>query len=276
MHIYLLYPVKPLFIFASISAVLCFSPAKAQDEQWDTYMVRMGKMPASVLVDMALVGSAPDKKFPYLVITGPKTKNCDTHGLPDHEEISLLETILDASGNFLTGVTPKVLVGTVTKNCERVNYYYVKDTIGIRNALNRLYTHSYPTYAYVIGIKYDPEWMTYRKNLYPDEDTRNWMENDKVIMAMLKQGDSLAGKRNINFDISFHSDTDRAAFIVYAKAKGFNTREAINATATNAPYQVMVYTYNSVKSEVINPMALDLKNEAKRRRGIYNGWEAKK
>lgn len=127
-HIYLLYPVKYILAALIIIGISPSYQALAQNEQWDTYMVKMGNMPASVLVDMSLLQTAPDKRFPYLVVTGPKTRNCDAHGLPGKEEIAALEDVLNATGNFLTGLTPKILSGTVTRNCQRLNYYYVKDT----------------------------------------------------------------------------------------------------------------------------------------------------
>ncbi len=237
-------------------------------------MVKMGNMPASVLVDMALIESAPDKKFPNLVITGPKTTNCNTHGIPDKEEINTLEEILNATGNFLTGVTPKVLVGTVTRNCQRLNYYYVKDTAGIRNALNRMYTRSYKNYSWVISIKSDPEWTSYRTFLYPDEDTRTWMENDKIIARMLQQGDSLTQQRDINFEIYFRSDTDREAFTTFAKSKGYTTIPGNAPETPNAPFKLAVRTFNFIKMDIINPMSKELKIEARKHHGIYNQWQA--
>jgi len=253
-----------------------FRPAIAQNENWDTYMTKMGKMPASVLVDMGQKEFAPDPKFPNLVVTGPRTKNCSTMGLPDKDEIGTLEDILDATSNFLTGVTAKALVGTVTHNCERLNYYYVKDTMGIRNALNRMYSRTYKDYAYVISIRPDPQWTTYRNFLYPDEETRNWMDNDKIITKMLQQGDSLATPRNIRFEVYFKSDTERAVFVGFAKAKGYYTDEQLAKQTPNAPYEAIVSTFNKVTMDVISPMSFELKKEARKHNGFYNGWVAGK
>ncbi len=239
-------------------------------------MVKTGNASASVLVDMGLLETAPDKRFPFLVITGPKTKNCNTMGLIDKEEIAVLEDMLEATGNFLTGVTPKILAGTVTRNCQRVNYYYVKDTSGVRTALNRLYTRSFKNNAYVLGIKSDPDWDTYRRFLYPDEETHNWMDNDKIITKMLQQGDSLKTPRNISFTVCFRYDTDRAAFINFVTSQGYNVapQKAITAIP-DMPYVAEATINSLVKMELVNPKSMELKIASRKYHGLYNGWYAK-
>ena len=252
-----------------------FSPANAQTEDWDTYMAKFGNKPGSVLVDMALIQKAPDKRYPYLVITGPRAQNCDAKGMPGKDEIDVLEDILNATGNFITGVTAKVLTGTFTYDCERLNYYYVKDTIGIRNAIMRLYNRGYQNYSYAINMKYDPAWTTYRTFLYPDEAMLNWMDNTKIITKMIQQGDSLITQRDINFDFYFNADTGRNAFSDFAKAHGYKAR-LIDSKAINAPYEIIVSKYGYVKIDAIILMTEELKTEAKKHKGLYNGWEAKK
>ncbi len=272
----LLYLVKYILLLLFVFNVCSVTHLCAQNEHWDTYMVKMGSAPASVLVDMGFIETAPDRRFPFLVITGPKTKNCTTMGLIDKEEIGVLEDMLTATGNFLTGVTPKILVGTVTRNCERVNYYYVKDTAGVRTALNRLYTHSFKDNAYVLGIRSDPEWDTYRKFLYPDEGTRNWMDNDKIITKMMQQGDSLKTARAVSFNLCFRSDTDRAGFSDYAKSKGYTVSvQNGNTGIPDMPYGISVSAVTRINLEIINPKSSELKVAARNYHGFYNGWEAK-
>lgn len=249
--------------------------ASGQTERWDTYMAKMGNMPASVLVNLGLIEIAPDRRFPFLVITGPKTKNCTTMGLPDKEEIGVLEEILTATGNFITGVTPKVLAGTVTRNCERLNYYYVKDTTGIRTALNRMYTRSFKNYAYVIGVKADPDWNSYRNFLFPDEETRNWMENDRILTAMLQAGDSLKGERQIDFLLSFRSDSDRSGLGKFAISRGYTVTNSTGNTVPGAPFEVVVAERSVLKTDSINRRSMELKMSARNHNGYYDGWSAK-
>ncbi len=271
--IHLLYPVK---YFIIIQLICCFliSPAYAQNEQWDTYMAKFGDKPGSVLVDMALLPDAPDRKYPNLVITGPRAHHCNNQGLPDREEIEQLEEILDATNNFLTGVTPKILVGTFTYNCERLNYYYVKDTTGIRNALRRMYDRGFRDYNYVIRISSDPGWITYRSFLYPNDETLNWMENDKIISKMLQHGDSLTTQRDITFDLSFRSDTDRRSFAALAISKGYKAEKYTDPKTPSDAYGLTVSKYAFVKMDFLTSTTSELKSESRKHHGVYNGWTA--
>jgi hypothetical protein len=266
--------VKKNLILSLILFVLIDLSANGQAENWDTYMSKFGDKPGSVLVDMGLINNAPDKKYPFLVITGPRAQSCDKKGIPAKEEISSLEDILAATGNFLTGVTAEVLAGTFTYNCERLNYYYVKDTLNIRNAIMRLYNRTYPNYSYAINIKYDPAWTIYRTFLYPSEETRNWMENTKIITGMVEKGDSLRNKRQISFDLYFRTDSFRRAFAGFAHAKGYKTEKEIMAKSPSAPYEIIISKFDYVKTGIIDSLTSDLKKAVKQYNGFYNGWEA--
>lgn len=261
--------IKSLFTIVIIG--LCATAARSQEERWDTYVANFGDKPGSMLVDMSLVNTAPDSRYPFLVITGPKAHACSKQGLPDKDEIPHLEEMLDATGGFLSGVTAKVLVATFTYNCERLNYYYVKDTVGVHNALVRLYKRNYSDYRYAINMRYDPEWTTYRTFLYPSGETLAWMENNRVISALRTQGDSLTQERDINFEVYFTSDTDRKAFANFAVEKGYKIKRTIDAKGA---YAIVVYKHDRIRSETINAMTGELKKAAEQHNGVFHGWNA--
>jgi len=237
-------------------------------------MAKYGDKPGSVLVNLALMSNAPDKKYPYLVITGPRAQNCNKQGIPAKDDIAELEDILDATTNFITGVTARVLTGTFTHNCDRLNYYYVKDTAGIRSALGRMYSRSYGAYNYTIKIKHDPDWITYRTFLYPDSATFRWMNYSKTVAGLIEQGDSLTKQRDINFEVYFRTDTDREAFADFAKSKGYNANKLLTSQSTVAPFEIIISKKGPVKMEVILACEDELAAIIKKRRGYYNGWTA--
>jgi hypothetical protein len=239
-------------------------------------MAKFGNKPGSVLVDMSLIEKAPDKNLPFLIITGPRGQNCNKQGIPSKEEIDKLEEILSATDDFLTGVTAKTLAGTFTYNCERLNYYYVKDTLAVRSAITRLYNRSYKNYDYVLKIKHDPEWSSYRTFLYPDEETRNWMENEKIIAGMLERGDSLKNPRELRFDLYFKTDTARNAFEKFANGKGYTTDTISTARNKVVPYEIILSRTSDVQLNTINTLTYELRKEAEKHGGFYNGWQIKK
>jgi len=263
------------FVFIQVLiATILFIKADAQTEHWDTYMAKFGDKPGSVLVDLGYKYVAPDSKYPFLVITGPRAQDCNKQKLPRNEEIDRLEEILEATTNFITGDTAKVLVGTFTYNCERLNYYYVKDTTGVRNAIMRLYNRNYPNYEFAINMKSDREWSTYRTFLYPNSETQNWMENDKIIAKMLQAGDSLTQPRDINFELYFRTDTGRRSFTGFAKEKGYKTDTTQISQSANLPYELVLTKQGYVKMDAINGMTEVLKAELKKYNSIYVGWSA--
>ncbi len=223
---------------------------------------------------MGLMANAPDKRYPFLVITGPQAHNCDKNGIPASDEIETLERVLDATGDFLTGLTAKVLAGTYTHNCQRVNYYYVKDTTGIRNAIYRLYNRTYKDYKFVINIKQDPYWRNYLTFLYPSEETQNWMENNKVVTTMLQSGDSLTKQRNITFAACFKSDTARTAFSDFATGKGYTIQKSPTVKSGTHALCLLFSKYNYVQMDTLNKYTFEIKKEITKHDGAYDGWSA--
>ncbi len=271
---HLLYPVKYFHFTQVLIGTFLVFKAGAQTERWDTYMAKFGDKPGSVLVDMGYKDMAPDSRYPFLVVTGPKAQDCNKQKLPNSEEIDRMEEILDATTNFITGVTAKVLVGTFTYNCERLNYYYVKDTMGVRYAIMRMYNRNYTNYEYAINMKADREWSAYRAFLYPNEETLNWMENDKTIAKMLQQGDSLTASRDINFELYFKTDTGRRSFIGFANQKGYRTDTTQVSQSANVPFELVLTKHARVSMDAINDMTGAIKAELKKYNSIYVGWNA--
>ncbi|MBC7553924.1 MAG: DUF695 domain-containing protein [Taibaiella sp.] len=248
----------------------------AQVENWDAYLSRYGTKPGSVLVDMNLYNTAPDKRYPYLVITGPQANSCDKNGIPDKSEIPVLEEVLDATTVFLSGTTTRVLAGTFTYNCERLNYYYLKDTAGARNAILRMYNRNFKDYKFVINIKHDPQWRNYLTFLYPDDATLNWMENNKKITQLLQAGDGLKDRREITFAACFTSDTARVAFSSYLAGSGYTTLKTPNIKNDKTACCILFSRNTIVNIDTLNSYSAPLKAEIAKHNGIYNGWEAVK
>ncbi len=257
-------------LFAAPWYSLCFG----QVEHWDTYMANYDGKPGSVLVDLGLKANAPDQRYTYLVITGPEAHNCDHKGLPDRSEIETLEQILDATGDFITGVTAKMLAGTFTYHCQRLNYYYVKDTVGIRNALHRLYNRNYKDYEFVLNMKHDAYWRTYLTFLYPNDATLNWMENDKVIVDLLQHGDSLKTKRDIVFAACFNQDTTKTKFENAIREHGFKIEKSRAIKGSEQPLCLYFSTFNTVSNDTISKYSSVVKQLAAQYGGSYKGWDA--
>lgn len=254
--------------------VLLANSAMAQNENWDTWMATFSGKPGSVLVDLELHNVAPDTRYPYLVVTGPVANDCPANGIPTNKEVMLMEDILGSTTNFLTGVTARVLAGTFTHNCRRLNYYYVKDTALVRNAVMRMYRRNHSDYNYVINMKHEPDWKTYNTFLYPDAETQNRMENTRIITSMLQAGDSLKIARNVTFAACFSTDTARAFFIKTIE-KGRYKVQKTNSLKTGVNAQCVTFSmYQSIVPEAMDKQTAELRKIVQEASGTYYGWEA--
>ncbi|GAA4461698.1 DUF695 domain-containing protein [Nemorincola caseinilytica] len=262
--------------WALIAILLSAANVQAQ-ENWDVYMSLVNSKPGSIMVDMGLVDKAPDKLLPYLVVTGPRAAtNCtDKRGLPSATDIDDMEKVLDLTGSILSSVTAKRLAGTLTCNCERLNYYYVRDTAGVRNALARMYTRHFGDRPYTVRIKPDPEWTAYRNFLYPDSAAREWMASDKIIASMIAAGDDLARPRDITHGLYFLSEEGRERFADSAIAHHFTiSGKKVTSGVGKSLYEISVSHHGGVRMDSILATEAQLKLLAAPLGGTYRTWQA--
>lgn len=254
------------------SFLLSTATVQAQQEQWDTYMAKFNGKPGSIMVDLAQENRAPDKQLPWLVVTGPKAKDCtNPNGLPGDAEINRLELALQATTSYLNTSCVQRLVGTFTANCERLNYYYVRDTAEVRNAVSRAYYH-YPDYEYSLKIQYDPTWSVYSQFLYPDSTAKAWMADSKKMVEMLRSGDSFRQPRNIDHLLCFTTDTGRQAFATWAEEQGYKVTTHDNKDAAAFTYELKATRFGNVVMDSLIDAQMEMKAEAGRHKGYYKDW----
>ena len=109
----------------------------AQQAQWEVYMGQYEKGPGSTIVDMSVKNIAPVKELPFLLVTGITFEKCTGDGSPEKDAFPQLYKVSDAVKPIIDAAVKNVFAGTFTYQCERLDYYYIKDTMGIREKLNR-------------------------------------------------------------------------------------------------------------------------------------------
>ena len=246
--------------------------AFAQQQNWLNFLVSIHGKPASILVDLALKGRNDLSRYPFLIVTGPSIANCSPTGVPVPSDIDKMEEVLDITDNFITGLTPKILAGTLTYQCQRTNHYYVQDTTGIRNAIARMYRRNYANYDYVIKIKYEPTWATYQDFLYPTDTLLNEWENNNIISTMLSAGDSLSGVRTISFAACFLTDSSRQNFVANAIDAGYTAGTQREIRKSDYRYCALVITKKPIVTKILNEASLEIKTLVQRHSGSYMKW----
>lgn len=245
----------------------------SQEENWDVFMAQYEKGVGSTLVNMSLKEHAPMKQFPYLLKTGVTLINCPKEGLPTKDEFEVLYQISDSMKSIIDLNSKNKSIGTFSYQCERMDYYYINDTTGIRKLLELAYQKDFPNYKYSITLRKDENWEAYLTFIYPNEETYEYMSNEKVILNLTKEGDDLIKPRQVDHWLYFKTEADRNKFIPYAlkekykvESKGFSKDAKLN-------YKLQISRVDKVDIGSISKITIELRKKAKELNAEYDGWE---
>lgn len=245
----------------------------SQEDNWDTYTASYKKGYGSTLVNLGLKKVAPIAGLPYIVVTGVMCKDCQPDGMPSKKEFELLYTISDTVQSKMNQLVKNCLAGTFTYQCDRLDYFYVADTSRIRERITRMYKVYFPTYKPYIIIRTDLDWKTYRDILYPNEENIERMENEKVVSKMVEAGDVLNKKRVVTHWIDFVTADDRACFLNYAREQEFAVELHEKMIENERLYKLKLERRDVIDLNTISKITLALHQQAKKCKGIYEGWE---
>ena len=241
-------------------------------EAWDVYMANYEDGHAgSTVINMGLKEHAPMKQFPFLLKAGVKLQQCSDNGLPDNGEMEALYGISAKIRSFIDSTT-SAEAGTFSYRCKRTDYYYIKDTAGIRQILSKAFTTLFPKYEYYIEIKADPNWEAYLKFLYPNPETMDYMADEKVVMNLSQAGDKLDKPRPVDHWLYFNTEGDREAFIKYAQQSGFKV-EGKEKKQTALPFELHLSRTDKADINSIHAITTTLRKKARELHGSYDGWE---
>lgn len=254
---------KPILMFAL--PMMLSVTSKAQHANQDGHMSQYKEGAGNTIFNKDLKQTAPVSGYPYVLITGVKFKDCD-QGVPTEQELSSLYRLSDSVYANVTKHVKNIMAGTFTYQCERMEYYYLTDTAGIRERLVTLFQKDFSTYEPNITIKADKNWDAYLKFLYPNEETLEYMQNEKILMALEQQGDKPEKERPVDHWILFTTEQDINCFIPYATSQHFKVEEKINN-------RLRISRHDKVVLPVISKITTELRKEAKKCNGVYDGWE---
>ncbi|NVK44366.1 MAG: DUF695 domain-containing protein [Oceanospirillaceae bacterium] len=236
-------------------------------------MAQYDNGPGSTTLNMDLIKLAPKKDLPFIVITGVTTQNCRDDGFPKSTEFDKLYNISDSILEKLKKITKTELAGTFTYQCERLDYIYVADTLTIRTELTELYKTEFPNFKNYINIKADKDWKAYLQFLYPNEETQEFMANEKVLIQLRQAGDNLDKPRQVDHWIYFADEEDKISFMESIKKEGYKIEDDNKLQNTDLPFQLRISRIDSVNPNEIYKITLSLRKMAKKYNGEYDGWE---
>lgn len=259
---------------AVLIAIMLFSTgSSAQEDAWDIYMAQYEKGPGSTLINLSLKQQAPVKGLPFALITGVKFKNCTEDGMPEKDEFPPLYKISDSVNAFVKGLSKFIHAGTFTHQCERLDYYYISDTTGIRAKLAALYAKQFPAYDPYINFRKDDKWDVYLQFLYPNDETMEYMLNQKVVMQLQQGGDKLEKERKVDHWIYFVTEKDQNCFVTYLTANKYTIESKEQTDDPKRKFRLLASKTDKVDLGSITRVTLELRRQAAKCNGDYDGWE---
>lgn len=261
-------------VFLVLIFLLFSRPAQSQEENWDTYTANYKKGPCSVMVDLSLHNTAPLRGLNYVAAIGVMCKDCNNDGMPTPAELEKCYVMSDTIKAKMDKLVRHRMVGTFTYRCDRLDYYYVQDTTRIRERMTTLFKVYFPTYKPYIIIREDRYWHAYKDILYPSPENAERMENQKVIMKLVQEGDNLTIERPVIHQVDFVTEKDRSCFMAYASSHGYALETSVKRVENELLYKLKMIRSDLVDLESITRITLELNREIKKCKGFYEGWEA--
>ncbi|MCU0468300.1 MAG: DUF695 domain-containing protein [Arcicella sp.] len=259
-----------IFFFILISQKLS---AQTTNEIWDNYMATFENKPGSIVVRMDLINLAPLKEYKFILITGITYESKSPDGLPDKETLSAIQKVGDELQQTIAISLKEVYVGSFTYNNERLEYFYLQDTVGAREILKSFYKSKYDKLKTYINIRNDSDWKAYKEFLYPNEETLNYMADSKVVFSLIESGDKLTKARKVDHFSYFKSKKDAEQFKDNIQKVGYRIEKIDKNSDSAYPYSVLFWKEQNVDLNSISQITTVLREISKRCNGEYDGWE---
>lgn len=255
-----------LFIVSLVSAQKNIS-------DWDTYVVEVNKKPVSIIVDLGMAKTAPQKERPYVVIVRTKILVPDQNGLPGKSEAVKLDQMENLLVEQLSSKTGAVYVGRFTQRGLREFYFYALDTVDYPLAVNSAMA-GFTEYQWLGQAKEDKPWSNYFSVLYPPPVEMEKIQNRRLVDLLKGKGDALKEPRRIDHYFYFKTKSRREDFLRSPGMESFMIGELPETDAkSDLPYMVHLYKDDVPDYTFIERVLIPLWERARQFQGRYDGWE---
>jgi len=245
---------------------------KAQNtkEKWDSYIsIFEDKKPGSITLRMDLITIAPLKKKPFILVTGLNYNSNRKDGLPEDETFEKLDKIEQELSKFLNKNCKNIIVGSFIHNYELLNYFYIEPNSNIKNKLQKFYSTKYPKYKYYINIKEDKSWSYYKDFLYPNEETKSYMDAQSILKKINESKDNFSPQKKIEYWISFENKKDFKNFKLEIIKQGFKIEKTEVSSKNSPTFKLKIWKNSKADINSIYPIISELKEMAKNFNGKY-------
>lgn len=248
-------------------------------EDWKIYTMDMDGAPATCLIDIGLMETAPDPSRPVCHLLRVSFKDPGENGFGDQAERDALSEREDVVFEQVKRRTGAVVVASVRGGGQIDHWLY--SSAEHSEQLGDMLESAFPDHDVEVGAQEDPEWEQYLENLLPDE--QGWQEigNSGVVAAMARSGDPLVIPRPVEHLAFFKEESDARMFAGAMEAEGFEVtgieqadEETAETEGEEAPWLVDFTRVQPVSLAEINAVTGWLVGKAREHGGEYDGWQA--
>jgi hypothetical protein len=256
---------------APIASAEAAAPA-APSSDWASHQRVSESGPVAVAVDLALEARAPLLDRPRLVRVRYALRAPRPDGLPGPAEAEALARVEDL---LATALAPAgaVYAGRVTLAGFREHHFYLPDAVGVASELDGVRA-ALAEYDLAQAGEDDPAWHAYRQELFPTPRAWRWLQDRRLVEALVRRGDRIEQARPVDHQASFPTAAAREAFAAEAEGQGFAAVARRDDGPAPSGFGVDLRRTDPATLQHLHAVAWSLAELAARHGGGYDGWQA--
>lgn len=254
-------------MFVTVGFILISSQMLAQ---WDQYSAKWEGKAGIATLNMDWKLFAPVEDLPYLLSTQHRINNCRTDGFADDLEFTIMENLSAEIEKKLSAAHRTEFVGTLTSDCIHRNYFYLGDTIGLRESMDHFIVNEKLLWFNIIE---DVAWKGYLEFLFPSPYLYETMSNERVLRELVHEGVELNVYKPLKHYAGFISEKERNSFKSFVLEQNFKIESTDHEIELEHPYLLIFSRSDKLNLEWLSELTLKLSERATYLNGIYDGWE---
>ena len=248
----------------------CLSPVLLSQEQWIDFVEEKDSHMMAVSLDLQYSVQKPNYK--NLVLVGTRFNPCMSNGLPLPDSLDYLYSFSDSIAAVINRSTKNKLIGILTYQCLGFDIYYVKDTVGIRDKIEKTVLDNFTDEKTYLTIKKDTNWDYYFNFLMPAGLSEDFLIDQKYLFDLVLLGDDLQGLRKVRHWIYFNKLKQRLNMSEKLESLDFSIDSIKYHRESKWPYEIQVSRMDSITPVHIYDLTTLMKILSEKYQGRYDGW----
>ena len=245
-------------------------------ERWEHHTVCLDGGLASIAVDMALRGLAPDATCPNLLCVAIAV--AAPHGEEKaRDDASALESVGADVMAALARDLEAVPAGRINRGGRLELYAYAPRRENVEDCLESavsLGMAAHSTYRYMVLAQSDPLWSQYLKALYPGVHGMQQIRSRHLIAALDALGDSREAPRPVSHWIRCRRDDHRQVAADRLSARGFSVVLIEPYMEAKLPFGLRVERAGMVTYDAVMATVGEVLDALQQLDAQYDGWES--